>query len=105
MKLKSKGASLRIDFTMTLASFSFEGYISDFDGSTLVVEAPRFGKENPPTFSLSALQISSFDGDFREDEFGMYLTLMITRPVLSDPREIFRFYLTGDWNPKGRHVM
>lgn len=105
MKLKSKGALLRVDFAVTFASFSFEGYIADLDDSTVVIEAPHLGQESPPTFTLSALQISTFDGDFREDESGMFLTLMVTRPIAHSSEDLFRFHIVGDWSPKGRHIM
>jgi hypothetical protein len=90
------------------ATFSFEGYITDFDGSTLTVEAPHVGQNNPPTLTLSAFEISTFDGDFREDESGMFLTLMITRPIGPSSEDLYRFHLVGEWSPTGmkarRHI-
>lgn len=107
IKLKSKGALLSVDFTMLFTSFSFEGYITDFDGSTLMLAASSLGKENPPTLTLAAWEISNFDGDFREDESEMFLRLMVTRPIGNGSGDFFRFHLRGYWSRKGtkaRHI-
>lgn len=106
MKLKSKGAILRVDFAVMYASFSFEGYITDLDDSTLTIDAPQF-RQRPASLTLSALQISTFDGDFREDEFGMFLSLMITRPIGPTSEDLYRFHVVGEWSPDGvkdRHI-
>jgi hypothetical protein len=106
MKLKSKGATLCVDFVVIYASFSFEGYITDLDDSTLTIDAPQF-QQRPASLTLSALQISIFDGDFREDEFGMFLNLMITRPIGPTSDELYCFHVVGEWSPegvKGSHI-
>jgi hypothetical protein len=100
MKLKSKGATLCVEFAVVYASFSFEGYITDLDDSTLTIDAPQF-QQRPASLTLSALQISTFDGDFREDEFGMFLSLMITRPIGPTSDELYRFHVVGEWSPEG----
>jgi hypothetical protein len=109
MKLQSRGALLRVDFSVSFASFSFEGYISEVDDSALVIEGR--GDRNSPSLTLSGLLVSAFDGDFREDdpasESGeLYLSLAITRPVAPNfSNDVFIFHISGGWPMEQRRVM
>ena len=106
IKLRSRGAAVRVEFAVLFATFSFEGYITDdFNGdSVLTLAAPKFGKETPPTLVLAGFEMSNFDGDFREDEDGVFLVLDITRPIGDGSANIYRFHLVSSVGKKGVHV-
>jgi hypothetical protein len=101
MKFKSKGASVRVDFTLQFVSLSFEGYLGELDESALeVFVAPHF-EQTPSSLRLAALQLARFDGDFREDESSMFLSLMITRPAMDQLNDFYRFHIRADWRADG----
>ena len=100
---------MRVEFAVLFATFSFDGYITDdFNGdAVLTLAGPQFGKENPPTLALAGFEISNFDGDFREDEYGMFLALDITRPIGNGSTNLYRFHLVSTWSvgdKKGKHI-
>jgi hypothetical protein len=97
MKLKSKsGALLLMEFFAGMVSFSLEGHIVDFDGETLQVKSRGFGTVPIgyalPEIILSGFSISHFEGDFREDETDLFLSLWITRPF-----DECRIHICGQW--------
>jgi len=100
MKLRSRDASVHVDFAAMYLGFSFDGHISDLDDGTLTVTAVLESGDAPVSFTMAGLQASRFDGDFREDETGIFLLLDITRPRIDPSSDAIRIHIRGSWDVK-----
>lgn len=98
IKLKTRDASVRVEFGAWCVNFSLDGHIADVDSDILEVRAQLESGGAPVCFTLSGLRVSRFEGDFREDETGMFLWLDITRPQIDRPDDAIRVHITGSWS-------
>jgi hypothetical protein len=97
MKLKSKdGALVTVEFFTDFVSFSLDGYIRDFDGDNLQIAARAFGQipigYAVPEITIAAFNVFTFEGDFRDDDQDLFLSLWMTRPF-----DGCRIHICGEW--------
>ena len=97
MKLHGKsGALLSVEFSTDLIGFSLDGHIKSFDGEVLCIVARVFGLlpdgYKLPEITISGLRAWAFNGDFREDESGLFLSLFVTRAF-----DNCRVHIRAEW--------